>query len=62
MCARAQLVPNLDALLHLLVESIRSMLGHQSNDHTWYKVALAANNSMAATVFDDLSQGCPEGG
>jgi len=51
-----QLVPNLDALLHLLVESIRSMLGHQSNDHTWYKVALAANNSMAATVFDDLSQ------
>lgn len=49
-------MPGLDALLHLVVESIRSMLGHQSNDHIWYKVALASSNAMAATVFDDLSQ------
>jgi len=51
-----QAVPSLDGLVRLLVQSIRTMLGHQSNDHVWYKVALTADNAMAATIFDDLSQ------
>ena len=51
-----QAAPNLDHLLHVLSESVRSIVGTQSSDHKWFKVALTAENGMAATVFEDLSQ------
>lgn len=56
MRRHAQVVADMDSLVHLLVKSMRDLLGHQSNDHVWYKLALVASNDMAATIFDDLSQ------
>ena len=46
----------LDALMHKIVLHMRGILGHTSNHHIWYRVALTAAGNSAATIFDDPTQ------
>ena len=48
--------PDLDTLMHKLVQHFRVILGHANNHHVWYRVALTASTNTAATIFDDLTQ------
>lgn len=48
--------PELDALIHKLVGHVRLILGHATNTHVWYRIALTASSGTAATIFDDLTQ------
>ncbi|KAG1661596.1 hypothetical protein FOA52_000771 [Chlamydomonas sp. UWO 241] len=48
--------PELDPLIHKLVEHMRQILGHTKMPHMCYRIALAGVNNTAATIFDDLTQ------
>ena len=48
--------PDMDGLMHKVVQHMRGVLGHANNHHIWYRVALTATNNVAATIFDDLTQ------
>jgi hypothetical protein len=52
---------DVDGLVHKVVAHMRGVLGHSSNQHVWYRVALSSSNNMAATIFDDLIQVCGVG-
>ncbi|GIL83127.1 hypothetical protein Vretimale_11467 [Volvox reticuliferus] len=47
---------DLDNLMHKVVQHLRTVLGHSSNHHIWYRIGLTAPNNTASTIFDDLTQ------